>query len=676
MDARLGSQLGLHRVQRHAVADLAAVAAALADFLVDHREHVGFRLDAALALAALLGGALLVVDQHRHARRRLQLLERIEERLAAAQGGDRGQTGAAPAPRLLGNDDDFPHPFRRHAAGELRDSHAALRVLAACHGHGAVVEQLERDIHPRRHAGAQGLAAGVEVRAVADVLEDVPGVAERRRADPRQALAAHLGQVAGVAHALLDQPSHAVAANAAAGDLAVQHAGRAAVRTAGAVVGLARHEGVVLAPADGFQHRQPRVDARRRAQPPQARSDTFGDDVGVQFAVHGKEGLARFGGLAQQPRRRAHAVQAVADLAFQEVALFLDHNHFFQAARKAPDAVAGQRVDHPQVQNAHAQPPQRRVVQPHVQQRLPQVRLALAGADQPHAGVVRRCPGAVQAVGGAVGAHRGVAVDEEMAFQLEGARRQKGGVLALAEGLAVDGHFRDDDLRGVGMHLHHAAAVAQVGDQLQADPAAAEARQGEGVQAVEQEFLDGGRVEDGDAGREQDVVALVRHRGALAIVVVAGQDDGGAVRPRAAHVGVLEDVAAAVDAGALAIPNAVHPVDLRAGKQVHVLGAHHRRGGQFLVHRRLVHDAVLPEQAAHPRQREVIARQRRALIAGNEGARLQPVPGIAPLLVDGKPHQGLDPGQVNAALQHGIFVVKRDRHQHFSPASARAGKRH
>ena len=148
MDARLGSQFCLHRVQRHAVADLATIAATLADFLVDHREDVGFRLNAALALAAFLGGALLVVDQHRDPRRGLQLLEGRKERLAAAQRGDPGEARATPTLRLLGDDDDLSHPFRRHAVGKLRDAHAALRVLAARHRHSTIVEKLECDIDP------------------------------------------------------------------------------------------------------------------------------------------------------------------------------------------------------------------------------------------------------------------------------------------------------------------------------------------------------------------------------------------------------------------------------------------------------------------------------------------------------------------------------------------------
>ena len=250
-------------------------------------------------------------------------------------------------------------------------------------------------------------------------------------------------------------------------------------------------------------------------------------------------------------------------MAFKEVSLFLDDDDFFQAARKAPDVFGRQRIDHAQVQDANAQPLQRRMVQVHVEQRLLQVGLALAGADQPDAGVARLRFGPIQAVGGSVGTHRGVAFDEEVALELDGAGRQEGGVLVLAEGFTVDVHVRDDDVGQVGVNIHHAAAVAQIGDQFQGHPAAAEARQSESVQAVEQKFLDGGGIEDGDAGGEQGVVALVRQRGAFAIMVVACQHERRAVGSGAAHIGVLEHVATAIDAGAFAVPDTVHPVDLR-----------------------------------------------------------------------------------------------------------------
>ena len=72
---------------------------------------------------------------------------------------------------------------------------------------------------------------------------------------------------------------------------------------------------------------------------------------------------------------------------------------------------------------------------------------------------------------------------------------------------------------------------------------------------------------------------------------------------------------------------------------------------------------MLAEQAPHPRQGQVVPGEWRTLVAGDEGAGSQPCPGVAPLLINGKPHQGLNSGQVNTAFKHGVFVVKCDRHE-------------
>ncbi len=68
VDGALAAPFGLQRLHRHAVRFHAAIAAALAHQIVDDDalERIGKR--AALTAAALLGGAGLVVDQHRNAR--------------------------------------------------------------------------------------------------------------------------------------------------------------------------------------------------------------------------------------------------------------------------------------------------------------------------------------------------------------------------------------------------------------------------------------------------------------------------------------------------------------------------------------------------------------------------------------------------------------------------------
>ena len=64
VDGALAAPFGLQRLHRDAIRFHAAVAAALADQFVDDDALVGIGERAALAAAALLGGAGLVVDQH------------------------------------------------------------------------------------------------------------------------------------------------------------------------------------------------------------------------------------------------------------------------------------------------------------------------------------------------------------------------------------------------------------------------------------------------------------------------------------------------------------------------------------------------------------------------------------------------------------------------------------
>ena len=86
----------------------------------------------------------------------------------------------------------------------------------------------------------------------------------------------------------------------------------------------------------------------------------------------------------------------------------------------------------------------------------------------------------------------------------------------------------------------------------------------ERVQAEVEDVLHVGRREHRQPAGHEGVVALVRERAALGQVVVAGDRDHAAERRGAAEVGVLERIAAAVDARALAVPDAEHAVELLA----------------------------------------------------------------------------------------------------------------
>ena len=234
VDGALGAELGLQRHDRDAVRLDAAVAAALAHGRVDEHALVGIGEQAALAAAALLGGAGLVVDQHGDARHLAQLLLQalqlaaVVDRHALRDGAERILV------RLVGDDDDLLDALGQHLVDDHRHGHAAVERLAAGHGHGVVVEDLEGHVDAGRPRRADGQAAGVDVGAVAQVLEHVRRLGEGRLADPVGALAAHLGEPFGVA---VHPVRHVVAADAGVGARALGHDGRGVVRAARAEIG-------------------------------------------------------------------------------------------------------------------------------------------------------------------------------------------------------------------------------------------------------------------------------------------------------------------------------------------------------------------------------------------------------------------------------------------------------
>src|ERR1700716_679007 len=91
------------------------------------------------------------------------------------------------------------------------------------------------------------------------------------------------------------------------------------------------------------------------------------------------------------------------------------------------------------------------------------------------------------------------------------------------------------------------------------------------------------------------MVRLMRHGGGLGAVVVTGETQHAAVFRRARGIAVAEHVAAAVDAGALAVPDADHAIVPGAGREVKLLRAPDRSGREVFVHAGLKLDVVLVE---------------------------------------------------------------------------------
>ena len=185
VDLALAAELGLERLDRHAVALLRAVAAALADRVVDEHALGGIGEGAALAAAALLGGAGLVVDQHGEAGDFAQLALHGIELVAMADGDAVREAGIHRVlVGLVGDDDDLLGALGLDLARDLGNRERAVMRLAAGHRDRVVVEDLVGDVDAGGGRLADRHQAGVVIGAVAEILEDVLLGGERRLADP------------------------------------------------------------------------------------------------------------------------------------------------------------------------------------------------------------------------------------------------------------------------------------------------------------------------------------------------------------------------------------------------------------------------------------------------------------------------------------------------------------
>ena len=137
---------------------------------------------------------------------------------------------------------------------------------------------------------------------------------------------------------------------------------------------------------------------------------------------------------------------------------------------------------------------------------------------------------------------------------------------------------------------------------------------------------------------------------------------------RAGKIGVAEDVAGAVDARPLAVPDREHAVMLAFAEQFGLLRAPAGGRRELLVEARLEDDVGLGELLLGLPQLQVEPAERRAAIAGDEAGRVQPVPAVALALHQQHADDGLRAGQENTLLAEIELVVERDvvkRHQVF-----------
>jgi hypothetical protein len=578
------------------------------------------------------------------------------------------------ARQVFGDERDALHAFGRHLARDQRHRGDAVDRLAAGHRDGVVVQDLVGDVDLGRDRRADGQVTGVEIGAVAQVLEHVRHFRERGLADPGRAFAAHVGGQ--LVHLRVDRGRHHVAADAGQRERTVRHLGRGVVRAAGAIEGRAegRGHGLHQYGVLGFEEGQARLDQVARALVQVQARDAAGDharhlrhrEVGFRrqqpFAAR-RHPLALVVELADDVRADvvAPVVQLFLQLVFDHLALLFDHQDLVQALGEFAHAFRLQRPDHRDLVQAQADLGRHRFVDAQFFQRFQHVDIGFAGGDDAQLRVRAVDGGAVQLVFARIGQGRIDLVVLHQRFLVARLQAQRDRGQARIQ--AAFGHgeiLRQLHLDAERIGIDRGARFDGIGQGLERDGKAGKARHRPAVHAQVQVFLHVGRIQHRDHAGGEDVVGLVRQRRRVGAVVVAGHQQHAAMFRGAGVVHVLEDVAAAVHARALGVPHGEHAVVLGRADQVDGLGAPDGGRGQVFVHARHELDAAGFQVALGLPQVLVQAAQGRAAVAGNEAGRVQAGLLVAQALHHRQAHQGLDPGQEDLAGGGGVLVVEAD----------------
>ncbi len=640
IDRALAAVRRFQRNDRQAVRLHAAVTAAFAHRAVDQHAARRIRKLVLLAAAAFFGCAGLVMDQHGHARDLAQLaLQRIQ--LAAVVDLDAGtQVHALVLFGLVRGDHDARHVLAAQLLADLRDRDRAIDRLPARHRHGIVEQDLVGDVGARRDGLADGQVTRVVVRAFAHVLEDVRHLRVAGQADPVDAFAAHLRQATRVA---VHPCSHVVAAHAGQRLAALGHLGRRAVRTARAEVRAAAHPVRVVGQRGlAFECRQVAVH-RKSCGARQPAGQRRGQQRRAQLAGRRHHRLAVQTLLAHDRGALGQVEQHVLDLAFDHRAFFFDDQDVRQAAREFEQTALVHRPGETRLVDAYRRVRRHRI---HAQsrQRFHGVQVRLAHGDDAHRCLGRRTGQLVQAVAAREGGDR--------LHALVHARLDRQGQKVARRIFKRSGwHVR---IRGhvVGLNRGGGEGVAAfdgLGHCLEGDPGAGITRQRPAPQREGLVFVDGRRMHDGHLPADQRGLAGVRDRGRYGGVVVAHHHQHAAVARGARGIAVMQRVAGAIHARALAVPHGKHAIDIAVVAHAGLLRPHHRGGGHVFVDARQEGDLVGVQRLLRLPHGHVHTAQRRSAVPRHETGRVQAALAVHPALREHHAHQGLRAGQEDAA---------------------------
>ena len=364
--------------------------------------------------------------------------------------------------------------------------------------------------------------------------------------------------------------------------------------------------------------------------------------------------------LAQHARAHigAPVVQLFFELVFNDLALLFHHQYFLQAGGKFPGELCLQGPHHGHLVQADAHTPASGVVQPQVAERLAGVVEGLAAGHQAQAVLGALDHVVVEPVGADVG-QRGVPLGVKQA----GFLLQSGVGPAHVHAAGWHGEVsRELDAHAVGVHINRGAGFHNLLDGFHPRPDAGEAAHGKGVHAQVEHVLHAGRKKHRRAAGLEDVVALVRGGGAFGHVVVTRYRNHTAPRCGARHIGVFEDVGAAVHARALAVPNAKYAVVFvhARGCKPELLRAPQGGGGQLFVDAGLKHHMVFFQMRLCFLQGLVVVAQGRSTVAADKTRGVFAGSQVAHPLQHGQAHQRLHATHERRARTQRVFVVQAD----------------
>ena len=590
VDLALAAERRLLGLDAEAIGFHRAIAAALADEVVDVRKPCRIDDRAALAPPPLLGGAGLLIDQHGDAGHLAQLTLHGVHVFARMDRDASGQIRRREMRGIIRHQRDPRHTLGAHGMRDRLHADRAVDRLTTGHGDCVVEQDLVGDVGLRRDRLADRHRAGVIIGAFAEILEHMRIAGEFRRRCPIDAFAAHLDQRRGLA---VHPARHEMAADASQRRRAFGHFRRRVVRAARAEIRRARSarhcdHAVLLGHERGDATGELQF-GKHRIEPPRQH---VGQHPRRQFAGPGDQPRAGFVMLADHPLRLRPGivVEVLLELALDDAALLLDHQDLALALHELHRVVQRQRPHHADLVDVDAEASARGFVEPDQPQRLHQIQMRLASRDDAVACVLHVVDPAVDRIGFCKGIDR-VLLGLQPFLDLR-ARQIRPAIMQAARWrheirLYETARCRQRD-RGTGLH--------DLRDRLEADPHAGKSTERVAIFAEREILADIGRMQCRHEPAHESDVGLMRHRGRHATMVVAGDDQHAAVRRGAIGIAVLQRVAGAIDARTLAIPQPEHAIDLTVFLRLDLLRAEHRGRREVLVHGGQEFDAAVGQQ--------------------------------------------------------------------------------